>query len=39
MRQILQNLQTGETPLVDAPTPAISKGKVLIQTKNSLIST
>ena len=39
MKQILQNLQTGETQLVEAPAPTVSKGKVLIQTKNSLIST
>lgn len=39
MRQVLQNLQTGETHLVEVPAPAFSKGKVLIQSKTSLIST
>ena len=39
MRQVLQNLQTGETQLVEVPAPAVSKGKVLIQSKTSLIST
>jgi predicted dehydrogenase/threonine dehydrogenase-like Zn-dependent dehydrogenase len=39
MRQVLQNLQTGETQLVEVPAPSISRGKVLIQTQNSLIST
>lgn len=39
MKQILQNLQTGETELVEVPNPAFSKGKVLIHTKKTLIST
>ena len=40
MKQILQNLQTGETQLAEVPTPAVSKGKILIQeAKASLIST
>lgn len=39
MRQVLQNLQTGETQLAEVPTPAVSQGKILIQTKASLIST
>ena len=39
MRQVLQNLQTGETELTEVPAPAFSKGKVLIHSKTSLIST
>ena len=39
MKQVLQNLQTGKTELVEVPNPAFSKGKVLIHSKSSLIST
>ncbi len=39
MKQVLQNLQTGETLLAEVPAPAVSNGKVLIQSKVSLIST
>ena len=39
MKQVLQNLQTGKTELVEVPNPAFSKGKVLIHSKASLIST
>lgn len=38
MQQILQNLKTGETTLVDIPCPSIGRGQVLIQTRASLIS-
>ena len=39
MRQVLQNLQTGETQLLEVPAPAVSTGKVLIHSKTLLIST
>ena len=39
MRQVLQNLQTGETEMTEVPAPAFSKGKVLIHSKTPLIST
>ena len=39
MRQVLQNLQSGETELTEVPAPAFSNGKVLIHSKTSLIST
>ncbi len=38
MKQILQDLQRGDTLLVDVPAPAVSKGCVLIRTTRSLIS-
>jgi len=38
VKQILQNLQTGETQLVDVPVPAVKKGHILIKTKASLLS-
>ena len=38
MKQILQNLQSGATELVEAPMPAAVSGKVLIQSRASLIS-
>lgn len=39
MKQILQNLSTGESELVTAPVPQSRKGAVLIDTTVSLIST
>ena len=39
MKQVLQNLQTGKTELVEVPNPALSKGQVLIHSRASLIST
>lgn len=39
MKQILQNLSTGESELVDAPAPQPRSGFVLINTTVSLIST
>lgn len=39
MKQILQYLKTGETELVDVPVPKCEAGHVLIETRNSLIST
>jgi predicted dehydrogenase/threonine dehydrogenase-like Zn-dependent dehydrogenase len=38
MRQILQNLKTGATELVDVPCPAAGAGQLLIRTTRSLIS-
>ncbi|CAJ0715290.1 Inositol 2-dehydrogenase/D-chiro-inositol 3-dehydrogenase [Ralstonia edaphis] len=38
MKQILQNMGTGETSLVEAPAPRASAGTLLIQTTHSLIS-
>lgn len=38
MKQILQNMSTGETRLVDVPVPKNNKSSVLIQTTQSLIS-
>ena len=38
MKQILQNLKTGETELRDIPCPTVGRGEVLIQTRVSLIS-
>ena len=39
MKQILQNLSTGETELVEAPAPQPRPGSLLIDTTVSLIST
>jgi hypothetical protein len=38
MKQILQNLRSGETRLADLPSPACPKGHLKIQTTHSLIS-
>ena len=38
MRQIIQNLKTGETILEDVPAPLIRSGHVLVQTSRSLVS-
>jgi predicted dehydrogenase/threonine dehydrogenase-like Zn-dependent dehydrogenase len=38
MKQILQNLKTGEVTLPDLPVPKVSRGQILIQTKKSLVS-
>lgn len=38
MKQIIQNLKTGETSLEDVPCPSISRGNLLINTHVSLIS-
>ena len=39
MKQVLQSLKTGETSLADIPSPQISPGNLLIETKRTLIST
>ncbi len=38
MKQILQNLSNGETSLVDVPCPKAGKGRLLIASRNSLVS-
>ncbi|NQU27083.1 MAG: zinc-binding dehydrogenase [Candidatus Marinimicrobia bacterium] len=38
MKQILQNLKTGKTQLVDVPVPKVSQGLILIRTEVSLVS-
>jgi hypothetical protein len=38
MKQILHNLKTGDTELIDLPTPGAKTGQVLIRTRSSLIS-
>ena len=39
MRQVIQSLKTGQTEVVDVPTPAIQPGHALIKTCVSLVST
>ncbi|GAB4044461.1 bi-domain-containing oxidoreductase [Spirosoma jeollabukense] len=38
MKQLIQNLKTGETRLEDVPAPQLRPGQVLIQTRLSLVS-
>ncbi|MBD2704794.1 bi-domain-containing oxidoreductase [Spirosoma sp. BT702] len=38
MKQLIQDLNTGETRLEDVPVPQVSRGQVLIQTHRSLVS-
>ncbi|GAB3807979.1 bi-domain-containing oxidoreductase [Spirosoma humi] len=38
MKQLIQNLKTGETLLTDVPAPQSQPGHVLIQTRRSLVS-
>lgn len=38
MKQIIQDLKTGETLLEEVPVPEVKKGHVLIQTTHSLVS-
>ncbi len=38
MKQILQNVGSGETTLVDIPAPAVKPGHLLIRTRRSLVS-
>lgn len=38
MRQIFQNLESGETEIVEAPAPALRAGHILTHTTTSLIS-
>lgn len=39
MKQILQNLSTGDSELIEAPAPQSRRGRLLIDTTVSLIST
>jgi predicted dehydrogenase/threonine dehydrogenase-like Zn-dependent dehydrogenase len=38
MKQLLQNLRTGETEVVDVPIPTPQRGEVLVKTQASLVS-
>ena len=38
MKQVLQNLKTGELEVAELPSPQVRKGALLIQTRASLIS-
>ncbi|MCF8448170.1 MAG: bi-domain-containing oxidoreductase [Bacteroidia bacterium] len=38
MKQLIQNLKTGETSLIEVPIPYVNKGQVLIRTTRSLVS-
>ena len=38
MKQIIQNLKTGETKLIEVPCPSINPGNLLIHTKAIQIS-
>jgi len=38
MKQVLQNLKSGETVLEDVPCPRVAPGQILIRTTRSLVS-
>src|SRR5436309_11358493 len=38
MQQVLLNIDSGETRLIDAPVPSLQEGHVLIRTRSTLIS-
>ena len=38
MKQILQNLKSGQTSLTEVPCPAVGRGALLVKTRRSLIS-
>jgi polar amino acid transport system substrate-binding protein len=38
MKQVLQNLKTGQLQVTDVPTPSVQRGRVLVRTVASLIS-
>ena len=38
MKQVLQNLKTGDTILEDVPCPSLGSSSVLIQTTSTLVS-
>jgi predicted dehydrogenase/threonine dehydrogenase-like Zn-dependent dehydrogenase len=38
MKQILQSFKTGETELVEVPSPKVQKGSLLIKTSHTLVS-
>ena len=38
MKQILQNIKTGATEVVDVPLPGLGRGQVLVRTARTLVS-
>ena len=38
MKQVLQSLKTGVTEIAEVPMPALSDGKIRIQTSHTLVS-
>ena len=38
MKQIVQNMKSGETQIVEVPKPAIKPGHILVRTHASLVS-
>jgi len=38
MKQILQNIKTGTTEIVEVPAPSAGRGQVLIRSSRSLVS-
>ena len=38
MKQLIQNLKTGDTSLIEVPAPSISHNNILINTTKRLIS-
>ncbi len=38
MKQVVQNLKTGKTEVVETPIPAVQPGNILVKTKASLVS-
>jgi len=38
LKQILQSLKTGATEVAEVPVPRVSRGSVLIQTSQTLVS-
>lgn len=38
MKQVIQNLNTGKTSVIEAPMPSLGRGTVLIRTRRTLIS-
>lgn len=38
MKQILQNLKTGATEIVDVPAPTVGQGRILIRSSRTLVS-
>ncbi len=38
MKQLLQNIDSGETSIIEAPAPIVNKNSILISSKVSLVS-
>jgi hypothetical protein len=38
VRQVIQNMQNGTTELAEAPSPGVTAGSLLVQTRRTLIS-